>query len=116
MSNSHAPPPELAGPLQTSTQLGPSCAHHRTSHPTTSHRIASHPRHGSGQFSRAARCTASKHRDCSEVTRQATMAALNLTQDELRAVEQTRQRLFQLSNSIASLKADVFNSTPLPSL
>ncbi|KAI0126928.1 mediator of RNA polymerase II transcription complex subunit 8-domain-containing protein [Xylariales sp. AK1849] len=44
------------------------------------------------------------------------MASLNLTQEELKAVDQTRQRLFQLSNSIGSLKADVFNSSPLPSL
>ncbi|KAH6657291.1 choline sulfatase [Truncatella angustata] len=45
-----------------------------------------------------------------------TMASLNISQEELKAVEQTRQRLFQLSNSIGSLKTDVFNSNPLPSL
>ncbi|KAH8197298.1 hypothetical protein TruAng_008542 [Truncatella angustata] len=44
------------------------------------------------------------------------MASLNISQEELKAVEQTRQRLFQLSNSIGSLKTDVFNSNPLPSL
>ncbi|KAI1854189.1 hypothetical protein JX265_000593 [Neoarthrinium moseri] len=44
------------------------------------------------------------------------MASLSLTQEELKAVEQTRQRLFQLSNSIGSLKSDVINSNPLPNL
>jgi hypothetical protein len=44
------------------------------------------------------------------------MASLNITQEELKAVEQTRQRLFQLSNSIGSLKADVYASKPLPNL
>ncbi|KAI8961134.1 mediator of RNA polymerase II transcription complex subunit 8-domain-containing protein [Daldinia sp. FL1419] len=44
------------------------------------------------------------------------MASLNLTQDEFRAIEQTRQRLAQISSSIASLKSDVFMSNPLPSL
>ncbi|KAH8682327.1 mediator of RNA polymerase II transcription complex subunit 8-domain-containing protein [Xylariales sp. PMI_506] len=34
------------------------------------------------------------------------MASLNISQEELKAVEQTRQRLFQLSNSINSLKVD----------
>jgi hypothetical protein len=43
-------------------------------------------------------------------------SSLGLSQEELKAVELTRQRLFQLSNSIASLKADVYNSIPLPSL
>jgi mediator of RNA polymerase II transcription subunit 8 len=44
------------------------------------------------------------------------MASLNITQEELKAVEQTRQRLFQLSNTIGSLKADVYASNPLPRL
>jgi hypothetical protein len=44
------------------------------------------------------------------------MASLNISQEELKAVEQTRQRLFQLSNSIGSLKTDVYNSSPLPNL
>ncbi|KAI1479134.1 hypothetical protein K445DRAFT_18906 [Daldinia sp. EC12] len=44
------------------------------------------------------------------------MASLNLTQDEFRAIEQTRQRLSQISSSIASLKSDVFISNPLPNL
>ncbi|KAK8110836.1 RNA polymerase II mediator complex component Med8, partial [Apiospora kogelbergensis] len=44
------------------------------------------------------------------------MASLNISPEELKAVEQTRQRLFQLSNSIGSLKHDVINSHPLPNL
>ncbi|RYO85224.1 hypothetical protein DL764_009209 [Monosporascus ibericus] len=44
------------------------------------------------------------------------MASLNLSQEELKAVEQSRQRLVQLSNSIGSLKASVYNSNPLPNL
>ncbi len=44
------------------------------------------------------------------------MASLNLSQEELKAVEQSRQRLLQLSHSIASLKGDVMRSNPLPSL
>ncbi|KAH7027812.1 mediator of RNA polymerase II transcription complex subunit 8-domain-containing protein [Microdochium trichocladiopsis] len=44
------------------------------------------------------------------------MASLNLSQDELKAVEQTRQRLSQLSNSIGSLKNDVMHQYPLPPL
>ncbi|KAI3324724.1 hypothetical protein HD806DRAFT_493438 [Xylariaceae sp. AK1471] len=44
------------------------------------------------------------------------MSSLGLTQEELRAVEQTRQRLSQLSSSINSLKNDVFVSHPLPNL
>lgn len=43
------------------------------------------------------------------------MASLNLSQDELKAIESTRSRLFQLSNSIASVKNDMFMSQPLPS-
>lgn len=42
------------------------------------------------------------------------MASLNLTPEELKAVEQTRQRLFQLSNSIDSVKKDVLHSHPDP--
>ncbi|KAK8058788.1 RNA polymerase II mediator complex component Med8 [Apiospora phragmitis] len=44
------------------------------------------------------------------------MASLNISPEELKAVEQTRQRLFQLSNSIGSLKHDVLTSHPLPNL
>ncbi|KAI1487362.1 mediator of RNA polymerase II transcription complex subunit 8-domain-containing protein [Biscogniauxia mediterranea] len=44
------------------------------------------------------------------------MASLNLTPEELKATEQTRQRLSQLSNTILSLKNDVFASNSLPSL
>ncbi|KAK8065563.1 hypothetical protein PG997_012310 [Apiospora hydei] len=44
------------------------------------------------------------------------MASLNISPEELKAVEQTRQRLFQLSNSIGSLKHDVLSSHPLPNL
>ncbi|KAI2604603.1 mediator of RNA polymerase II transcription complex subunit 8-domain-containing protein [Hypoxylon sp. NC1633] len=45
-----------------------------------------------------------------------TKGSLNLTNEELKAVDQTRQRLSQISSSIASLKADVLNSNPLPNL
>ncbi|KAI1314269.1 mediator of RNA polymerase II transcription complex subunit 8-domain-containing protein [Xylaria venustula] len=44
------------------------------------------------------------------------MSSLGLSQEELKAVEQTRQRLSHLSNSINSLKNDVFVSNPLPNL
>ncbi|KAL7620837.1 mediator of RNA polymerase II transcription subunit 8 [Parahypoxylon ruwenzoriense] len=44
------------------------------------------------------------------------MASLDLNPEELKAVEQTRQRLSQISDSIASVKADVFASNPLPKL
>ncbi|KAI0144590.1 mediator of RNA polymerase II transcription complex subunit 8-domain-containing protein [Xylariaceae sp. FL1272] len=44
------------------------------------------------------------------------MSSLGLTQDELKAVEKTRQQLSQLSNTINSLKNDVFISNPLPTL
>ncbi|KAI1739144.1 mediator of RNA polymerase II transcription complex subunit 8-domain-containing protein [Xylaria scruposa] len=44
------------------------------------------------------------------------MSSLGLSQEELKAVEQTRQRLAQLSASINSLKNDVFVSNPLPNL
>ncbi|KAI0391486.1 mediator of RNA polymerase II transcription complex subunit 8-domain-containing protein [Xylariaceae sp. FL0594] len=44
------------------------------------------------------------------------MASLGLTPEELRAVEQTRQRLSQLSSSINSLKNDVLVSNPLPNI
>ncbi|OLN81744.1 Mediator of RNA polymerase II transcription subunit 8 [Colletotrichum chlorophyti] len=40
--------------------------------------------------------------------------ALGITADEFKAIEQTRQRLFQLSNSIQGLKMDVLKSNPLP--
>ncbi|KAI0444934.1 mediator of RNA polymerase II transcription complex subunit 8-domain-containing protein [Xylaria telfairii] len=44
------------------------------------------------------------------------MSSLGLSQEELKAVEQTRQRLAQLSASLNSLKNDVFISNPLPNL
>jgi mediator of RNA polymerase II transcription subunit 8, fungi type len=40
-----------------------------------------------------------------------TMAQLR--QEDLRALEQTRQRLYQLSQSIGSLKADVMRTSPM---
>lgn len=40
--------------------------------------------------------------------------ALGISADDFRAIEQTRQRLFQLSNSIQGLKMDVLKSNPLP--
>ncbi|RDL38781.1 uncharacterized protein BP5553_03121 [Venustampulla echinocandica] len=42
------------------------------------------------------------------------MAPAALTQEDFKALEQTRQRLYQLTNNIASLKADVGRSNPLP--
>ncbi|KAL2755023.1 hypothetical protein ACRALDRAFT_1064748, partial [Sodiomyces alcalophilus JCM 7366] len=39
---------------------------------------------------------------------------LGLTDDETRSIEQTRHRLYQLSNSIQSFKADIVKSNPLP--
>ncbi|KAL2885871.1 Mediator of RNA polymerase II transcription subunit 8 [Ceratocystis lukuohia] len=44
------------------------------------------------------------------------MASLKVSPDELRALDQARQRFMQLSNSIGSLKMDVHNANPLPSL
>ena len=44
------------------------------------------------------------------------MSSLGLSQEELKAVEQTRQRLSQLSSSINSLKNDVFISNLLPNM
>src|SRR6202020_933912 len=44
----------------------------------------------------------------------ATMAQATLSQEDLKALEQARQRLYQLSNNIASLKGDVLRSSPLP--
>ncbi|KAL5611629.1 hypothetical protein BROUX41_000788 [Berkeleyomyces rouxiae] len=44
------------------------------------------------------------------------MASLKISADELRALDQARQRFMQLSNSIGSLKMDVHNANPLPSL
>lgn len=44
------------------------------------------------------------------------MASLNLTQEELKAVEQTRQRLALLSDSIGSVKASIWDNNPMPSL
>ncbi|KAM0335295.1 hypothetical protein ACHAQA_000340 [Verticillium albo-atrum] len=40
--------------------------------------------------------------------------ALGLSDDETKSLEQTRQRLYQLTNSIQSFKADVAKSNPLP--
>ncbi|KAI0150900.1 mediator of RNA polymerase II transcription complex subunit 8-domain-containing protein [Pestalotiopsis sp. NC0098] len=44
------------------------------------------------------------------------MASLNITPEELKALEQTRQRLQQVSDSIGTLKNGVINSSPLPNL
>lgn len=44
------------------------------------------------------------------------MSSLGLSLEELKAVEQTRQRLAQLSASLNSLKNDVFLSNPLPNV
>ncbi|KAI1145972.1 mediator of RNA polymerase II transcription complex subunit 8-domain-containing protein [Nemania diffusa] len=44
------------------------------------------------------------------------MSSLGLSQEELKAVEQTRQRLSQLSASLNSLMNDAFVSNPLPSV
>jgi mediator of RNA polymerase II transcription subunit 8, fungi type len=47
----------------------------------------------------------------------ASTSSLSLSQEELRAVEQTRQKLFQLSNSIGSLMQDVqYSGNTLPNL
>lgn len=43
------------------------------------------------------------------------VSVLSLTDDEIKSIEQTRQRLYQLSNSIQSFKADIVKSNPLPS-
>lgn len=40
--------------------------------------------------------------------------ALGLSDDESKALEQTRQRLYQLSNSISSLRQSIISSNPLP--
>lgn len=40
--------------------------------------------------------------------------ALGLPDDETKALEQTRQRLYQLSNSIQSFRTSVAGSNPLP--
>jgi hypothetical protein len=42
------------------------------------------------------------------------MAETYLRQEDLKALDQTRQRLFQLASNIGSLKADVQQSNPLP--
>ena len=42
------------------------------------------------------------------------MAHVSLAQDDIKALEQTRQRLFQLTSNIASLKQDILQSNPLP--
>jgi mediator of RNA polymerase II transcription subunit 8 len=42
------------------------------------------------------------------------MAQATLGHEDIKALEQTRQRLYQLSNNIASLKGDVLRSNPLP--
>lgn len=38
----------------------------------------------------------------------------HLRPEDLKALEQTRQRLYQLTNNIGSLKNDVMRSNPLP--
>lgn len=42
------------------------------------------------------------------------MSSTALRQEDLKVLDQTRQRLFQLANNIASLKADVQQGNPLP--
>lgn len=42
------------------------------------------------------------------------MASTALRQEDLKILDQTRTRLFQLSANIASLKADVERGNPLP--
>ncbi|KAH8650643.1 mediator complex, subunit Med8 [Tricladium varicosporioides] len=42
------------------------------------------------------------------------MAQAGLSQEDLKALEQTRQRLYQLRNNILSLKASMLQSNPLP--
>ncbi|KAF4630437.1 hypothetical protein G7Y89_g7700 [Cudoniella acicularis] len=42
------------------------------------------------------------------------MAQVGLGQEDLKALEQTRQRLYQLKNNIASLKGNILQSNPLP--
>jgi len=42
------------------------------------------------------------------------MAQWELRQEDLKALEQTRQRLFQLTSNIDSLKQDILRSNPLP--
>jgi mediator of RNA polymerase II transcription subunit 8 len=42
------------------------------------------------------------------------MAQAMLSQEDLKVLEQARQRLYQLTNNIASLKGDVLRSNPLP--
>lgn len=42
------------------------------------------------------------------------MAHVSLAQEDIKALEQTRQRLFQLTSNIASLKQDILQSNPLP--
>ncbi|KAH8899284.1 choline sulfatase [Thozetella sp. PMI_491] len=44
----------------------------------------------------------------------ANMASLNLAPEELRAIEASRNRLFQLTNSLGSLRNNVISSNPLP--
>ncbi|ORY57146.1 mediator of RNA polymerase II transcription complex subunit 8-domain-containing protein [Pseudomassariella vexata] len=43
-------------------------------------------------------------------------SALGLSNDELKVVEQSRQRLYQLTNSIGGLRSKVLQSNPLPPL
>jgi mediator of RNA polymerase II transcription subunit 8 len=42
------------------------------------------------------------------------MASLNLAPEELRALESSRNRLFQLTNNLGSLRNGILNSNPLP--
>ncbi|KAI1174040.1 choline sulfatase [Nemania sp. FL0916] len=55
-------------------------------------------------------------RETRDILPSSAMASLGLTQEELKAVEQTRQRLAHLSASLDSLKRDVFVSNPLPNV
>ena len=42
------------------------------------------------------------------------MAHVSLAPEDIKALEQTRQRLYQLTSNIASLKTDIVQSNPLP--
>lgn len=43
------------------------------------------------------------------------MSVAQLKQEDLRALEQTRQRLLVLQQSLLSLKADLIRGNPMPS-
>jgi len=45
---------------------------------------------------------------------QSQKGSLNLSPDEVRALEMTRLRLVQLCNGLERFKADIYRSNPLP--